>query len=167
MATTTKRAKLSRCGHHPIHVNQAGECRHQGCPEGNRNGLEHSPVEYKSDDRDPQFLFSLTHTELLLRIASGELDPVAMARRQLANRGLGTRGEWLGFKEAEALWTKRQTPKMLWDGATRATRAAWLKQTGSFQDDSALSWATFVKTASPSAVDVTRDLLRGLCRGSK
>ena len=39
------------------------------------------------DHENPDFLFSITSTVLLLAIESGSIDPVLLARRELANRG--------------------------------------------------------------------------------
>lgn len=57
-----------------------------------------------SDDLNPIFLFGTAHTELLLAIATGKLDAVQLAKEELANRGLGQTGKWVGFAQAEAEW---------------------------------------------------------------
>jgi len=49
------------------------------------------------DDLNPEFMLQTTRTELLVRIVQGDLDPVALARSELENRGLDTRGNWTGF----------------------------------------------------------------------
>jgi len=56
------------------------------------------------DERNPIFLFGMTHTELLLAIANGKLDAVQLAKEELAKRGLGQTGKWVGFAQAEAEW---------------------------------------------------------------
>jgi len=56
------------------------------------------------DDENPKFLFSLTDTKLLLAIAKDKLDAVDLARQELANRGLGSHGQWIGFKQAKNFW---------------------------------------------------------------
>lgn len=61
--------------------------------------LENMPDELRED-----LMFNMTATELLLQIAEGEIDPVELAKRQLANRGLGKKGEWVGFDKAEKTW---------------------------------------------------------------
>lgn len=53
------------------------------------------------DDENPQLLFSCTHTQLLVQIANGMIDPVASAKAELANRGLNLNGEWVGFKNSK------------------------------------------------------------------
>ena len=55
------------------------------------------------DLQNPAFLFSTTATDLLLAIAGGLIDPVQLARRELANRGLDANGRWIGFAAAERL----------------------------------------------------------------
>lgn len=56
-----------------------------------------------ASDRDatnPAFLYSTTAPALLLAIAASLIDPVALARRELANRGLDADGAWVGFDRA-------------------------------------------------------------------
>ncbi|MBA4387656.1 MAG: hypothetical protein C0404_06720 [Verrucomicrobia bacterium] len=52
------------------------------------------------DHENPDYLFSTTSTVLLLAIAAGQIDPVALARRELANRGVDRSGAWVGFPAA-------------------------------------------------------------------
>ena len=52
-----------------------------------------------SDDLNPDFLFSGTFTELLSKIAKGEIDPKELAKKELENRGLDINGKWVGFKK--------------------------------------------------------------------
>jgi len=52
------------------------------------------------DHENPDFLFSITSTVLLLAIESGSIDPVLLARRELANRGVDRSGAWVGFPAA-------------------------------------------------------------------
>ncbi len=52
------------------------------------------------DETNPEFLFQCTRVELVLAIADGLIDPVALARRELASRGLDQNGVWVGFEEA-------------------------------------------------------------------
>lgn len=55
------------------------------------------------DDTNPEFLFSTTHTTLLLAIEAGVADPVKLARAELANRGLDASGAWCGFPKAREI----------------------------------------------------------------
>lgn len=52
------------------------------------------------DATNPQFLYSTTATSLLLAAAAGLIDPVLLARRELASRGLDADGQWCGFSRA-------------------------------------------------------------------
>ena len=52
------------------------------------------------DELNPDFIFSMTRGELLVKIAKGEIDAVAFAKKELINRGTGTNGKWAGFSEA-------------------------------------------------------------------
>jgi len=55
------------------------------------------------DELNPDFLFQGTTTDLLLAAASGMIDPVMFARRELANRGLDANGQWVGFDRARKI----------------------------------------------------------------
>lgn len=57
-----------------------------------------------SDEFNPQFLFNMTAGELLVAIAKGELDAVELAKKELANRGTGINGFWVGFDNAKKEW---------------------------------------------------------------
>ena len=56
------------------------------------------------DELNPLFVFQMTHNDLLVAIAIGKLDAVQLAREELANRGMGKAGSWVGFDRAEAEW---------------------------------------------------------------
>lgn len=58
------------------------------------------PITGCPDSLNPSFLFSITETALLLDIAAGRHDPVLLARRELANRGVDRSGAWVGFPAA-------------------------------------------------------------------
>lgn len=53
-----------------------------------------------NDETNPQLMFNSTHTELLIKIANGEIDAQKLAAQQLASRGLDAAGEWVGFDTA-------------------------------------------------------------------
>jgi hypothetical protein len=55
------------------------------------------------DETNPEFLFSTTHTTLLLAIEAGLIDPVGLARAELAGRGLDADGTWCGFAGAREI----------------------------------------------------------------
>ncbi|MBE0568410.1 MAG: hypothetical protein IH577_01880 [Deltaproteobacteria bacterium] len=45
----------------------------------------------------------IAETRVLAAIARGEIDLNRIAREELANRGLGLRGEWVGFQAARKI----------------------------------------------------------------
>jgi hypothetical protein len=57
----------------------------------------------RQDELDPRYLFSLTHSQLLVEALKGEFDIRYMVRRELANRGLDNEGKWIGFDKAKKL----------------------------------------------------------------
>lgn len=52
-----------------------------------------------TDDKNPNFLFNCTDTDLLIAIVSGRIDARKLAKMQLESRGLNSEGEWVGFKK--------------------------------------------------------------------
>lgn len=57
----------------------------------------------RSDSNNPAFTFSCTNTALLLAMADGVIDPVDLAKAELANRGLDADGVWCGFDRAREI----------------------------------------------------------------
>jgi len=55
------------------------------------------------DETNPRFLFQQTATPLLVAIASRLIDPLALARHELINRGLDQNGDWVGFARAKKI----------------------------------------------------------------
>ncbi len=56
------------------------------------------------DELNPLFIFSMTHNDLLVAIATGKIDAVQLAKEQLAGRGFGKTGTWVGSDRAESEW---------------------------------------------------------------
>jgi hypothetical protein len=56
-----------------------------------------------ADDLNPEFLYSTTHTTLLLAIEAGLIDAAGLARSELASRGLDANGDWCGFERAQEI----------------------------------------------------------------
>ncbi len=56
-----------------------------------------------SDDTNAAYVFSTTHTALLLAMETGTIDAANLARAELANRGLDADGVWCGFERARAI----------------------------------------------------------------
>lgn len=55
------------------------------------------------DEINPDHMFSLTATELLCKIVSGEIDPKVFAWNQLRKRGMDAEGKWVGFGEGKCI----------------------------------------------------------------
>lgn len=53
---------------------------------------------------DDAAIFQIAHTNLLLAAAHGRIDLNAMAREELAARGIGKDGKWVGFRAAAKVW---------------------------------------------------------------
>lgn len=51
-----------------------------------------------SDDLNERYIFQLIATDLLVAILKKQIDPVELANKELANRGLDENGKWVGFK---------------------------------------------------------------------
>ena len=45
----------------------------------------------------------IADTKVLLMVAKGEVDLNLVAREELANRGLGLNGKWVGFQKAREI----------------------------------------------------------------
>jgi hypothetical protein len=56
-------------------------------------------------NRDEASLLQTASAAFLLAVARGEIDLNAFARHELASRGLGKSGEWVGFNAAEQTWS--------------------------------------------------------------
>lgn len=58
------------------------------------------------DGQNPVAMLQIFSAELLLKIASGQLDMKPFAIHELKGMGLGRKGEWVGFSQAEVVWEK-------------------------------------------------------------
>lgn len=56
------------------------------------------------DEQNPQYLYSTTHIKLLTQIAKGKIDANKLAKAEMANRGMGKSGKWVGFDKAKKEW---------------------------------------------------------------
>lgn len=52
-----------------------------------------------NDELNPKYLFSTTHKELLVQIATGRIKVKRLAKLELKKRGLNREGFWVGFEE--------------------------------------------------------------------
>lgn len=64
--------------------------------------IKNHPEFNLTDDLNPRFIYTMTHTELLVQIVSGKIDPRELARKELGNRGLDESGNWVGFLQAKS-----------------------------------------------------------------
>ncbi|MCF8261589.1 MAG: hypothetical protein K9J12_12500 [Melioribacteraceae bacterium] len=53
------------------------------------------------DEKNPEFIFNMTHTDLLVKAIKREIDLGDLVKRQLAGRGLDSNGIWIGFEKAK------------------------------------------------------------------
>lgn len=58
------------------------------------------------DEQNPVAMVQVFSPELLIKIALGHLDMKSFAIYELKARGLGKKGKWVGFSQAEAIWEK-------------------------------------------------------------
>ena len=73
---------------------------------------EEEGCESNMDDADnPSFMFQTFNTSLLSRIASGAIDPVDLAKKELVARGLDMAGNWVGFDNARDAYEESNLPK--------------------------------------------------------
>lgn len=68
-----------------------------------RKALEEDTI---PDEQNPIAILQVFSAELLLKIALGQLDMKPFAIHELKCRGLGRKGEWVGFSQAEVVWEK-------------------------------------------------------------
>lgn len=50
------------------------------------------------DELNKDLIFHMTHTDLLVKALSGEIDILECIRKELSARGLNEEGQWVGFK---------------------------------------------------------------------
>ena len=53
---------------------------------------------------DDAAFMQLLKTQLILLMATGQLEMVQLAKEEMVNRGLGLNAEWIGFPAAKKLW---------------------------------------------------------------
>lgn len=56
------------------------------------------------DADNPEYLFSCVSADLVVQIANGDIDVLAYAKKEMANRGLDCKGDWVGFDQAKKEW---------------------------------------------------------------
>lgn len=58
----------------------------------------------ENDENNPNYILNITPTEVLIKIAIGEIDINQLVQDQLKNRGIDKSGAWVGFKESSKIW---------------------------------------------------------------
>ena len=62
------------------------------------------------DELNPELMLNMTASELLIKIAKGEIDIQKLVRKQLAARGIDDQRNWIGFDKAKQYWEKYNKP---------------------------------------------------------
>lgn len=58
------------------------------------------------DELNPDLILNMTASELLIKVAKGEIDIQKLVRKQLAARGIDDQRNWIGFDKAKQYWGK-------------------------------------------------------------
>lgn len=56
-----------------------------------------------TNTQNPAYLFQTFSADILCAIVNSEINPVELARNELAARGLDRSGKWVGFEQAEKI----------------------------------------------------------------
>ena len=64
----------------------------------------HAAAQLADLDHDDAMILQTATTAVLLAAANGTIDLNALARTELASRGLDETGHWCGFPKAAAIW---------------------------------------------------------------
>lgn len=62
------------------------------------------------DEVNPELMLNMTASELLIKVAKGEIDIQKLVRKELANRGIDDQLSWIGFDKAQQYWEKYSKP---------------------------------------------------------
>lgn len=62
------------------------------------------------DEVNPELMLNMTASELLIKVAKGEIDIQKLVRKELANRGIDDQRSWIGFDKAKQYWEKYNRP---------------------------------------------------------
>lgn len=62
------------------------------------------------DELNPELMFNMTASELLIKVAKGEIDIQKLVRKELAGRGIDDQRNWIGFDKAKQYWEKYNKP---------------------------------------------------------
>lgn len=62
------------------------------------------------DELNPEFMLDLIASELLIKVAKGEIDIQKLVREQLSSRGIDDQRNWIGPDKARKYWEKYNKP---------------------------------------------------------
>lgn len=63
-------------------------------------------IEEKPDELNPELMFNMTASELLVKAAKGEIDIQKLIRKELSDRGIDDQLGWIGPEKARKYWEK-------------------------------------------------------------
>lgn len=61
----------------------------------------HIPESYIPDELNKDLIFHTTHTDLLVKALSGDINIMECLKEELSARGLNKKGEWVGFNNSQ------------------------------------------------------------------
>ena len=67
-------------------------------------------IEEKPDELNPELMFNMTASELLVKAAKGEIDIQKLIRKELSDRGIDDQRNWIGPDRARKYWEKYNKP---------------------------------------------------------
>ena len=62
------------------------------------------------DELNPELMLNMTASELLIKVAKGEIDIQKLIRKELADRGIDDQRNWIGPDKARKYWEKYKMP---------------------------------------------------------
>ena len=62
------------------------------------------------DELNPDLMLNTIASELLIKIAKGEIDIQKLVRKQLSDRGIDDQRNWIGPDKARKYWEKYKMP---------------------------------------------------------
>lgn len=67
-------------------------------------------IEEIPDELNPDLMLNMTASELLIKVAKGEIDIQKLVRKQLSDRGIDDQRNWIGTDRAKQYWEKYNRP---------------------------------------------------------
>lgn len=62
------------------------------------------------DELNPDLMFNMTASELLVKAVKGEIDIQKLVKKELVARGIDDQRNWIGFDKAKQYWEKYNKP---------------------------------------------------------